>query len=356
MRDSKKAITVTLIFIVLVIIISAIPVGANIFYNSDRILRDELAGSIDYVVIGASHGLCAFVPEIIDEQLDCCSYNLCGSLITFNGRKALIEEEIERNSIKTLVIELSYNTFVRETYDNEGNMYVVPRLSGLKSKLKYGFENLKFDGIDWVYSSYLLSGLQKCARFSYLLYKNADNIGNVIDIYVDDANDDQSKAYKGFMARTVDNATIDSGSVKGEYNSVSINRNYNQENIEVLDDIVSMAKEKNIEVIFAVTPLADAEIWRNDNWDDFYSDIKGICEAYECPLFDFNLMKSRYALLSDDVSFWGNSHLCKAGAEVFTAEYCRIMNKYNSGEDITEEFYNSYDEMKADSPYWNYMN
>ncbi|MBP9988949.1 MAG: hypothetical protein KBT46_05565, partial [Ruminococcus sp.] len=103
MRDSKKAIFVSIVFVLIISIISCIIITPVFGLNTDKYLRKKLNGKIDYAIIGASQGLCGFVPQIIDEKLNVYSYNLCGSLITWNGRKALFDEIITNNKLDTLV-------------------------------------------------------------------------------------------------------------------------------------------------------------------------------------------------------------------------------------------------------------
>ena len=55
-------------------------------YYQDHKLRQQLAGSLDCLVVGASHGLGAFDTQVLDRELDCCSYNLSAGMMTMNAR------------------------------------------------------------------------------------------------------------------------------------------------------------------------------------------------------------------------------------------------------------------------------
>ena len=59
-------------------------------------------------------------------------------------------------------------------------------------------------------------------------------------------------------------------------------------------------------------------------------------------------------LFSDSSTFVDGTHLNRAGAEKFTPQFCEIINSVDSGKDVSDLFYSSYEEMKKDSPYMKY--
>ena len=354
MRDSKKALLVSLVFAFSLFVGSAAIIVPYVSLNDDKYLRNDLAGTIDYTIVGASHGLCAFVPSILDEEMNVNSYNLCGTLTTFNGRKALLEEEIDRNPLSTVVIELSYDTLPRQTNDAEGNTYIIPRLNGAKAKFDYLIRNFSIFDLDTPYGEYFSNGVNISFDIAKYSIRNIGNIKNVWSVYERSAYSEVEKERKGFMARTPLDASLEEDTVKSSFNSVSINREYNEENIQALSEIVSACKKRGIRVIFVMVPVSDREIWVYDNWDAFHSDLQFLSDSFGCPFFDFNLMKSRYQLFSDDGSYWGASHFCESGARTFSKEFASIMNKYDNGEDISGLFYSNYEELRSDSPYWKY--
>ena len=77
-----------------------------------------------------------------------------------------------------------------------------------------------------------------------------------------------------------------------------------------------------------------------------------LAEKYGVPLFDFNLLRSRYELFSDETSFSDDSHLSREGAEVFAAVMADILSRYRAGEDVSPLFNSSYQEVIHDSVYW----
>ena len=156
MQHFKKALLVTSAFI-LVIALLTFPFVWSTWHNNDYTDREErnsLAGELDYLIVGASQGLRSLKPSIIDEALGCNSYNLSGILTTFNGREALLYEELARNDIKTVVIEISRDTMGRTTKALEGDMFTLPRLSSFDRSLDFLIKNVDVSQWDYVYYHY----------------------------------------------------------------------------------------------------------------------------------------------------------------------------------------------------------
>ena len=80
MRDSKKAVLVSVITVLIVAIASVVLIEpyyiTETFATCDRPYRDSVEGELDYLIIGSSHALTGFYMPIIDEELSCNSLNL----------------------------------------------------------------------------------------------------------------------------------------------------------------------------------------------------------------------------------------------------------------------------------------
>ena len=137
MHNFKKALIASLSFLLcFALIFSAVVFPAfktDSLYN-DSAKRQELAGSIDFLMCGASHALGGFIPTIIDETLGVNSYNLSSYASSFDGRLWLIEKELERNPVSTFVLEISYDT-IRDYSDDHstGEPMTILKLDWLKT-------------------------------------------------------------------------------------------------------------------------------------------------------------------------------------------------------------------------------
>ncbi len=333
MRHFKKAILVSLVFIIIAAVISATSI--SVYFNdvSDRKIRSELAGELDYLIIGASHGLRAFVPSIIDDNLNCSSYNLSGALMTFKGREAILNEELQRNHVKNVIFEISYNALTRPLNEIEGDLHVVPRLNSAKGRVAYFLSNIDVFHWDLPYSYYFTNG-------TFSLLKK---------ILRPSAQDTQD-SNKGYAPLNATDLTLNKSEIQEKYNSNTNETTINKENIVVLEKMIDSCRKAGANVIFVVTPVSDSCIWESSNWDVFYSNLKELSAEYNVKLYDFNLLKARYQLFNDKISFYDNYHLSNDGAKLFSQSYCNIV-KMSDKQAIDSLFYSSYSEMKEDSPY-----
>ena len=340
MKHSKKAIIVSVVFVLVVTLIYGVVAVPYLYFNNDKILRNELAGNTDCIIIGASHGLSGFVPQVLDENMECHSYNLCGSLITFNGRLALLEEEIYRNPVKTVVVDISYNAFSRPSLSAEGNTYIIPRFNEQSKMLNYFTGNKMYQDIDTTYSYYFSYGMQDYPKLVKSVFNGLKSNKSLSEYIKKNYLSDKERKNKGYVEKNKSGSPkLSEDEISQKYNSEEIDRNYNFENIEILKQIVKICRDKNVNVIFAVVTVSDAAIWKTSNWDDFYNDIVKISKEMDCRLIDFNLLKNRYELFSDDKSFSDNYHLCAEGARTFSGEFSKVINKINNGENVDDMFY-----------------
>ena len=180
MPSSKKAILSAAVVLFLVVAISAVItmpyLHSEAEYYLDSEVREELAGSIDCIILGSSHTLTAFDTGTIDERLDCFSYNISGLQMTLDARYYLLEKEITRNPIDTVILELSYNAFTRiedEEYAH-GDESTIARLDSFPERMGYLFRYVSLD--DWLnlYSRQISSGLSHYASMVLGSLKNAE--------------------------------------------------------------------------------------------------------------------------------------------------------------------------------------
>ena len=109
MHSSKKVFLRTLAVLLVVLGLSVLII-LPYMESQERKTRKDLAGTVDYLVVGASHAQLGFVPSVLDQELGVNSYNLSSLLMPVTGRYFLLEKEIKRNPVKTVVLEVSYDT------------------------------------------------------------------------------------------------------------------------------------------------------------------------------------------------------------------------------------------------------
>lgn len=356
MRDSKKAVFSILAFVLAFIMIAVIIiepyVNSELYYYNDRHRRNALAGSVDYEIIGASHSLTAFIPVILDDKLNCNSYNLSGSLMTWKCRSALVNEELDRNPVNTLVLEVSYNSMVLPEKETESNIYTYPRINSPINRIKFIIDNQSLSEIDLLFADMLNSGITVWEGLLYKIYKSRGS--GLLDIISTPYKRDLNYENKGFLGRGHSDITLAEDEVSDMFATERLDTDFTDYNIEEMEKIIKICKEKDIEVIITIVPISDSFIWRHTGWDVFQTKINELGKESGCPVYDFNLIKDRYELFSDETSFSDETHLCENGAEIFSNLFCDVMLKAESS-DVTDLFYSNYSDMISDSPYMQYM-
>ena len=343
MKTFKKIIVSITSLICIIIVLSSIitmPIfGMHIGYYSDGEFRKKTAGSYDTIFIGDSDGMAAFNPKIFDEITGNCSYNLSETSMNPGSEYFLLEKEIERNPVKTVVLQFSYSSFTRNLSRERGDCdsITVQRLDSFGEILKYMTKYVKVD--DWlnVYSRLLVTGFS-----DYLSIVG----GNVTKF---------NESTKGCHFFKANDLSLTSDEAKKLYNQYTISTNFEYDYADGLSSVIEMCKKHEVNIICVILPLSNNHIWEYDNWDEFSVWIKEFCEKNNTTLYDFNLYKEKYLTFSDSVSYKDHVHMSKEGADSFTTAFSNIYNDIYNNIDVSQKFYSNYAEMKADSPYNKYL-
>lgn len=339
MRIFKRFFLYVLSIALVVILVSAailLPWIHTPTDGHDQALRGRLAGQIDTLVIGQSYAMNGVVPAKLDEKLGTHTYNLSGSLMPIYGQQYMIEKELARNPVKHVLIEITPDTFTNDemqTYGN-GDSYIVARLDSMAERLDYLVRMVPPS--DWpnIYARSLLQGLRSLA---YGLLGKAD--------LIDDAN-------MGFIPLETKNVALDADWARAYHQSMGIFHNPLPENVEKYTSLIQACQQAGCDVTIFYTPVSHGKVWQLYDQDTFLDWARDLAAQYDVPLFDFNLLKERYTLLSDSSSFNDNNHLSGEGAAIFSAVMGDVLARYRAGEDISDLFYADYREVIHDSIYW----
>ena len=334
MHSSKKALLRSAAVVLIVVLFSVL---LSFFVPSEELeLRNSLAGSLDYLIVGASQAQCSFVPAIIDEKLGVNSYNLSIGSMTSSDKLIMLEEEIYRNPVDTAVIEISYNAFSRTNKNNaaDGNFHMFNRIGSFRRKADYLMKNTPFDNWAYVYSRSMMTGISA-------LLSGPETV---------------DASQKGYTALKSKDFSLGDDKIIETYKSSDILiDSFYDDSVSDFIRMLHLCGENGIRAIVTVVPVGDSFIWEQNNIDEFSYWIENICMSNEAEYFDFNLIKTRYDLFSDSTSYSTNSdHLSEDGAWAFSELFADTMLRVNSGEDVSGLFYSSYEEMLEDSPYMEY--
>ena len=335
MRNFRRAMAATLGFVLCLALLAGIIVWpyfhGQTYYYEDAKVRDGLAGTLDTLISGASHGACAFDSRVLDEALGVRSYNLSGPLMTMQARRTLLEKELDRNPVKTVFIELSCNALTRSRAKEgyEGELYALARMGSLRERISYFFQAFEEEEYLAVWADSLQRGFD---AWSAVLHRAPPAI--------DPAN-------KGFLPRDPQDLTMDAREFAQLHNSITIEQNATWDNKIPLLEMVELCQSRGIEVIFVTTPMSDRLLAQFSNLETSHQWYLYYAQTYGCPYLDFNLLRDRDALFPDDTAFYDLYHLSEQGAETFTRELAALCERIRAGEDVSGLFYEDYAAMDA---------
>ncbi len=333
MQTFSKTLSAVLSFILMVGVFSGILISIAFHSESkwyyDVHYRNELAGTLECLFIGSSRGLCGFNVKLINERLGITSYNLCGSAMSPNGKLAMLEEEIHRNPVKKVIIDVGDDdlAFINNDAKSEGEMLVIPRLQGGAKRFKYLINNVPFEGYCYLFARYLNDG------FSVMSDYISGSKGSAI--YRD--------RYGGIEKSTFQDVSLRNDELGLVFQSKRIEEP-TETGIEGLTKLINCSISSGAEVILVSLPVAESKIWTHSGYDQVHSEYVKIAKQYNLQFWDFNLLKSRKDFFSDKVSFSDSIHLYVTGADVFSSLFCETLVKYSFGTNISDLFYSSYAE------------
>lgn len=332
MRNFSKIVLHTLlllIFVVIFLFVATMPYFyGEKYYYQDYKVRESLSGKIDTLVVGSSHALRSVKPTVLNKELNVKSYNLSSPLMSMYGRYVLLKKEVERNPIKTVYIELSYNalTLDRASLGFEGDLYVLGRLDNTTERLDF----LKKAFSKEEYREVFMDTIK---RSSYAISKTSKTTINQYETF-------------GYLSVPSNDYLLTIEEKKDIFNKEKLDTKIKKENLKYFNDFIELCKENDIRIVLIVTPVTEIMLLKYQNIDELFSQYKDLSQKYNCEYYDFNLDKKRNELYSEETSFYDYTHMSDSGAEIFSTRFSKIIKKVNEGKDVSDEFYESYDQVK----------
>ncbi len=330
MHNFKKIIlhTALLIFFVIIILIcSTLPYfWGESYYYQDYKVRTSLSGKLDTLVIGSSHALRSIKPTVLNEKLNTKAYNLSSPLMSMYGRYVMLEKEINRNPIKTVYLEISYNalTLDKKNLGLEGDLYVLGRLDNVFERINFFTNAFTPDEYKKVFSDIIVRS------------KNSFSIHNTIEQY----------ETFGYLSMLSNNQLLSDETKEKIKNTKVLDTKIKEESLNYFDKIIKLCKKNDIRVILVVTPVTERMILEYSNLDDIFSQYIDLAKKYNCEYYDFNLDKHRKKLYSEETSFYDITHMSDSGAEIFSNRLAEIIKDVDRGNNVSNYFLNSYTELK----------
>lgn len=342
MQTFKKVVISSSIFVLVLVLVSAIIIEPMIqmggYYYCDGKYRRATAGEYELLFMGDSDGLAAFNPSVFYEQSGIKSYNLSGEKNTGESEYYLLNVEIARNPVKEVILQVGIDTFIRDYSDEhgEGNAVTAIRTNNIFERASFLKNNVSFDALLDIYSKMLTLGILSWAR----------NIAG-------NTNSNFDGSLKGWHRLESNDISLTKEEAKEIYNTEAINVEFRDDRIDEFRSIINLCKKNDINVTVVIVPMADWYLWKKNNCDAVHNRIYTLCNELDVRFVDFNLFKDRFSLFNDQESFKDSIHLSELGAEAFSTRMAEVF--HIEEEQLSELFYDSYEAMKMDSPYAEFL-
>lgn len=331
MRNFRRALLTVLIFAALIFGISVPALYAyfsdDTYYYQDAEIRAELAGEIDTLFVGASHGLRAFDPACYDAVNGTNSYNLCNPMMTMQGRYFLLQQELQRNPVRTVIMELSYNAMSRtDEIDGtkEGDWYLMGRLENTQQRFQYLREAFTLDEIPALYCDAMTRGLT-CISMDLGIQKSMPHASE--------------RTRRGYLPASGADQSEPLETVVANYHRFTLSRAVEEENERYLQAIADLCRQQGIELILVVTPVttrAATEYYGVQYVSNYYADF---ASQNGLRFYDCNLLQDKVERFPDETAFMDDTHLSETGAAQFSRLLAELGQKA-PGESM--EFYPTY--------------
>ena len=329
MRSFKKILKTLGIFLLAVCLLSgcfaALYFESECYSYQDANERDALSGSVTLVGCGASFMLFGFRPDVFDAGYEGVSYNLSGIRLTMNGRYELLRKELERNPIRTVLLEISADTLTRSREEEgvEGDLRLLGRMRGWEA-LRYFFRNFSLSEYPAVYYDVVSRGMD-----------------NLLTLLEGDFQVNNEYEIRGYSPNVQAGLYLSSW-FHNYYHTESLDETVRQEDVEGLRKIAALCREHGAELILVDFPKTELYNCKYDNHQFFHNWYAAFAAEEGIAYYDFNLYRWKWALVPDQDCFGDETHMVDSGAQRFTSFLAEFLTRRDRGEELSGDFFVDY--------------
>ncbi|MCB0836089.1 MAG: hypothetical protein KDE26_05960 [Bacteroidetes bacterium] len=274
--------------------------------------RSLPADSLDVLFLGSSHFLSGIDPAVIDSVSGMTSYNMARVGLRPASAYVLLNEVIEKQHPKVVVLDIFYRTFTGAGYNH---LYDFGYVEYDQSKVAFALdnftvaENARLFFPTYVYRSHFpklrpLLGLRtKKDNWEELHYKGYVKHPEIIEVSDLEQNE--------FMNYHFDKDQID------------------PKNLVYLDKLVKLCAKNDIKMIWVSTPLPEICLESIQNQSDIDAYFQDLADKYDVPYLNYNTNQLRQKVsFSDSSDYSDDDHLNVTGAEKISQDIAyRILHK-----------------------------
>lgn len=319
-----------------------------------RIMMHQLytcENDIDVLFVGSSHVYRSIIPESMDKELKCYTFNVGSSSQALDGSFAIIKEAAKRNNLKHVYLECYYGVAMEERYIERSDLTSTYIISDY---MKFSLDKI----------NYLVHASSKKYWVNSFIVarRNWTKFGDIdyIKALVSKKTQDTYKRYEYVKADGVDEYYVDRGFVASDMrvsNDILFNETaYNAIDIDFeglkktdwassLSDIVTFCNKKGIEITLFMAPEPEWTLVGTGDYSKYSDVISKFANLYGVEFYDFNLCRDEVFDANERGLFKDEDHLNKWGAQQFSQVFSNLIMGKQSEKEI---FYNNFDEKILD--------
>ena len=340
MRSFKRFLKTVGLFLLIVSLLSGFFIGCYLegenFHYQDAREREALSGKLDFLLCGASYTLFGMRSDILTEKMGVSAYSLAGTLLTLRGRYELLQQELARNQVDIVVLEVSPDTLLRDRAEEgpKGDLPMLGRITDPRERWRYFREAFTVSEWPEVYYDLVSKGMDSALRLLNGTYTTENQI--TVRGYYDNKN--PQKYIPNNYAEI--------------YNVHTLPEQVNPENVAWLEKLVELCREYGATPYLITAPQSKYYNCVYSNLDYYENWYKTFAAEHHLAYYNFNLAKDKLKLLPDETCFYDETHLNPQGGEIFTRMLLDIIYHHQQGRDNGFYFFDSYEQLTWASDYF----
>ncbi|MEL6844063.1 MAG: hypothetical protein AAFP02_12705 [Bacteroidota bacterium] len=267
---------------------------------------------LDILFIGSSHFLSGINPAVIDSLTGANSFNIAGVGLRPGSAYIALKEVLNQHQPKVVVLDIFHRTFIGSSYNHLYNFGYVD-LEG--EKFDFYRKELAFDEkVRVALPTYTYRNHFPGARILFGIKKKMKNW--------------KESTYKGYVPHE--------NTIKAEELAQNEFKNYvfkpeavGKKNLEYLDKVVKLCKEKGIQLVWTTTPLPMVCLEDIKNKEAIDQYFQQLADQYQVPYINYNDLELRQQLALVDLEDYNDDdHLNVRGADKMCTDLSSRLKSY----------------------------
>ncbi|MFK7921327.1 MAG: hypothetical protein AB8H47_05195 [Bacteroidia bacterium] len=273
------------------------------------------ADSLDLLFIGSSHFLSGINPAIFDSITGSNSFNIAGVGLRPGSGYIALKEVLAKHTPKVVVFDIFHRTFIGSSYNHLYN---------------FGYVNLAGEKLDFFQSEFNIQEQARVILPTYT-YRNHFPGARILFGIKKKMKHWKEETYKGYVPHK--NTITAEELAQNEFkNYIFKPKAVGAKNLDYLDKMVKLCREKGIQMVWTTTPLPVIcleDIKNKEAIDEYFG---ALAKQYEVPYINYNDYTLRNGLnLVDLKDYNDDDHLNVLGANKMCQDLSHRISPYIGG-------------------------